>query len=456
MQQATLVQALPGRPGFWENPTLLLCLAGFVLPNALSIGALVAGIGAPPRTAAIMAYATVALVARLVPPVLAAILYILVAIYDAISTVALLFNLAPSEIGLALHLSADLKLFASPLYVGMIAGLGLLVVANIAFLIRKRDALRAGNPVVMIGLALAIAAADLVSNASAHYQFGTLYSAGKPMESAAEASGFRAQVLSGNSRNVLLVMVEALGEFALPARQALLLQPFRDSALRERYDVTAGSTTYYGSTTAAEMRELCNTREPYQSLLEGKKLVCLPEQMAERGYQTISLHNFTSAFFGRDSWYPKLGFEKRIFSQDLAPTLKRQCGGPFRGACDVDLVPLITQELHAASKPTFFYWMTLSTHVPIAPQEGTPRLGCEHGGRSIGHAEVCYMTEMWMDLFESLAKMTADIPPTEILIVGDHAPPLWSKAGRQLFTPGQATWIRLTPRAPRQAATSRP
>jgi hypothetical protein len=57
------------------------------------------------------------------------------------------------------------------------------------------------------------------------------------------------------------------------------------------------------------------------------------------------------------------------------------------------------------------------------------------------------MTEMWIDVLDGLAKMTANIPPTEILIVGDHAPPLWSKAGRRLFTPGKVTWIRLTPRA---------
>jgi hypothetical protein len=48
-----------------SNPTLFLCIAGLVLPNALSLGALVAGIGAPPRTSAIFAYATLALIARI-------------------------------------------------------------------------------------------------------------------------------------------------------------------------------------------------------------------------------------------------------------------------------------------------------------------------------------------------------------------------------------------------------
>jgi len=35
-----------------SNPTLLLCLVGVLLPNGLSIGALLTGIGTPPRTPA--------------------------------------------------------------------------------------------------------------------------------------------------------------------------------------------------------------------------------------------------------------------------------------------------------------------------------------------------------------------------------------------------------------------
>jgi hypothetical protein len=454
VRQAALIQPLVACPGWLSNPTLILCIAGVVLPNALSLGALLTGIGAPPRPAAIVAYATIAVIARIAPPFVTIGLYLATAAYDAISTIALLFNLAPSEIGVALHLSAELKLFASPFYAALSIALAVLVGVNIAVLTLKRQVLRRGNPVVMMGVACAFAAVDFVTNVSAHYQFGTLYSAGKPMESAAAASGFRSAALAGSGRHVLVVMVEALGHFADPAHQALLLQPFRDRTLLERYSVTTGSTTYYGSTTAAEMRELCNTREPYQALLEGRQLTCLPEQMASLGYRTMSLHNFTSAFFGRDHWYPKLGFEKRLFAPDLAGTVHRLCGGPFRGPCDVDVVPFVARQLREAGKPTLFYWITLSTHVPIAPGEGTPRLGCDRGGGRIGHTEVCHMTEMWLDLWESLAQLAVEIPDTDILLVGDHAPPLWSKTGRALFTPGQATWVRLTPRG-HQARASR-
>lgn len=447
MHHAALLRRTSARPGWPSKSTLLLCMAGIVLPNALSLGALIAGVGAPPRTTAIIAYATLALIARSASPLMTIVLYLAVAIYDVIVTIALLFNLAPSEIGLALHLSADLDLFASPLYVGLIAALLALAGANIAMLTLERSTLQQGNAAVMMVFALLLAAADFATNTSPHYHYGTLYGKAAPMESAAEGSGFRQTALAAKKNHVLMVVVEALGQFADPWRQSILLQPFGDADLRRRYDVTSGSTTYYGSTTAGEMRELCNTREPYKAVLEGRNLGCLPARMTASGYRTIAVHNFISAFFQRQNWYPALGFEKQIFGEQLSGLLPRRCGGPFKGPCDVDVVPLIAKQLREAKRPTFLYWLTLSTHVPIASHEGTPRLGCTRDGGPIGQVEVCYMTEMWMDVFEAIARMTANIPETEILLVGDHAPPLWSKAGRRLFEPGKVTWVRLTPRA---------
>jgi hypothetical protein len=447
MDYAAVTRSVPLSISRLCNPTVFLCLVGIVLPNALSLAALAFGIGSPPRTAAIMAYATLALIARNVSTPVTVALYLAIVVYDAIATVALLFNLAPSEIVLALHLTANLHLFASPLYIAMACGLALLLGVNIVMLTRKRELLRAGNPLVMIGLAIAFAGADFAVNTSPHYQFGTLYASGKPMESAADDSGFREMALTGNRPRVVMIVVEALGHFANPASEKTLLSPFADPELRKLYNVTTGETTYYGSTTAAEMRELCDTRKPYEDALAGKPFVCLPRQMKERGYHTSAMHNFSGNFFERMQWYPKLGFDDEFFFKDIAPQTHRLCGGPFRGPCDADVAPIITQKLREAKQPTFFYWMTLSTHVPIAPHEGTPRLNCAHDGGAIGNEEVCYMTELWMDLFQSVARLARDLPGTEIMLVGDHAPPLWSKAGRRLFTPGKVTWVRLTPKA---------
>jgi hypothetical protein len=328
----------------------------------------------------------------------------------------------------------------------LIAGVVALVVANLAFLVGMRKKFRDGNTYVLIGATFAFVALDYAANASPHYQFGTYYGANKKMESAAVDSGFRDAALARQSNNVLLVMVEALGMLTDPAKQAILMQSFADAELLKRYNVKFGSTTYYGSTTAGEMRELCNSRESFQVMKNDNDIVCLPELMRDRGYRTVSMHNFTGIFFDRPEWYPNVGLDKSIFAKNLGGLGLRQCGVAFRGACDVELVPLVAEHLRDTSKPNFFYWLTLSTHTPIAPREGTPRLDCEEDGGAIGHREVCYMVEMWIDLFESIARMTADIPPTEILIVGDHAPPLWSKVGRAQFQPGKVPWIRLTPR----------
>src|SRR3954467_5683688 len=98
MAYAAVPQPTMPRFGWLWNPTLFLCIAGIVLPNALSLGALAAGIGSLPRTAAIIGYATVAVIARIVPAPVTIVLFVGTAAYDAVATIALLFNLAPSDI----------------------------------------------------------------------------------------------------------------------------------------------------------------------------------------------------------------------------------------------------------------------------------------------------------------------------------------------------------------------
>lgn len=73
---------------------------------------------------------------------------------------------------------------------------------------------------------------------------------------------------------------------------------------------------------------------------------------------------------------------------------------------------------------------------------------CEHNPGDFGRADVCRMAELWRDLFGAIARLALDpaIGPAEILVVGDHAPPLWSRRGRGQFMPGKVAWYRLTPR----------
>jgi hypothetical protein len=58
------------------------------------------------------------------------------------------------------------------------------------------------------------------------------------------------------------------------------------------------------------------------------------------------------------------------------------------------------------------------------------------------------MAELWHDVFAAVSKLALDpsIGPADILIVGDHSPPLWSRRARAQFEPGLVAWYRLTPR----------
>lgn len=447
MQQEAVLPTAAGREtARLLSPTLLLCIAGLLLPNALSIGAMISGIGLPPRTTAIILYAMVALSVRYLAAVPVAVLFVVVAIYDGISTIALQFGLAPSEIGLALHLANELDLFKSPLYAALIVGVISFAGLCIFMLTRFRAALRNGSTGISLAAVLLFVGADFTGNTSAHYQFGALYGANAPMQSAAVSSGFRDTVLTGKPKRVLVVIVEALGKFADPLKQEALLKPFRNPELQKRYRVTNGSTTYFGSTTAGEMRELCDTRASYSKVASLTGEHCLPQLMRERGYKTEALHHFTKSFFDRAEWYPKIGFQEYAFREDLKPKKRRKCGGPFRAPCDVEMLPRITRAFQEAKEPLFYYWLTLSTHVPVMLSDATPRLDCANRGGAFGHKEVCGMAELWMDVFDGIIDMTAQIGPTEILLVGDHSPPLWSRAGRALFEPGKVTWVRLSPR----------
>jgi hypothetical protein len=246
----------------------------------------------------------------------------------------------------------------------------------------------------------------------------------------------------------VLVIVESLGVFRDPDARAQIDAPIYDPHVTQKYTVTSGNIGYFGSTTSAEMRELCHTREPYADFTKTNGFSCLPERLHTRGYATMSVHGFNRSFFNRQTWYPSIGFDKEVFGLALAKQTHRLCGGAFRGACDADLPPVIAHEAAFSPKPKFIYWLTLNTHIPVAPGEALTKYGCSSDTGVFNHLQVCRMAELWHDVFNAVAKLALDpsIGPADILVVGDHAPPLWSKRGRAQFEPGLVPWYRLTPR----------
>lgn len=440
------------------SPTAALLLAGLLLPNLLTVATLGSfiDVGLPPRTGAILLYCVLAMVARLIPFAVTVLLFTAILVFDLVSTLSLSFGLAPAELVAALDHARHVHVFDSPLYFAMMGVLAA-TSAGTLYILSRRATLVQANIGALFAAALAFAGVDYLTNVSPHYAFGALLGRNQPVESAVKGSGF-GEIAGVNGRNVVLVLVESLGYLNDDKARRLVDAPIFDPRIAQRYKVTEGKVGYYGSTTSGEMRELCDTRAPYAEFVKAHGASCLPHRLQARGYETIAVHAFTQEFFEREQWYPVVGFDKELFGEKLAAQVKRTCGGAFRGLCDADLPPVIAQVAGATRKPKFIYWLTLNTHVPVAPGDAYARFDCGKSPGVFQHAQVCLMGELWNDVFASVAQLALDprIGPAEIVIVGDHAPPVWSRLARAQFEPGKVVWYRLTPRDDVAAAQPAP
>jgi hypothetical protein len=430
------------------GPNAALLLAGLVLPNVLSFATLfhVIDIGLPPRPYSILLYLILTVSARRIPFALTVALFAAVLAEDLICTLSLMFGLAPVELFTAIRFATRIRFFDSPLYTMLFAIL-LLNSAIILRLLQDRARLLKGNLVVLVGATLAFLVVDYASNTSPYFSFGSWLGRNQPVVTAGETSGF--DLVAGKSgRSVVVVVVESLGYLNNSRAREMISSPLNNPAIQQRYVVTSGHSGYYGSTTAGEMRELCDTRTPYQELTKDIAAKCLPAQLHRKGYATLAFHGFSGKMFDRTDWYPALNFDKTTFGESLLPKVKRTCGSAFRGPCDADVADIIADEAAKTKKPNFIYWVTLNTHIPVAPGDAQTDFNCANDSTIFPRPGVCRMGELWHDLFGGIAKLALNpaIGPAEILVVGDHAPPLWSRAGREMFMPGQVAWYRLTPR----------
>ena len=308
-RQAPHVRSLAGLLSFsalfWARGGPLLA-AGLVLPNILSLATLCSliDVGLPPRTGCILLYAALAICARRLPTAISAILFLAVLAFDLVWTLSLMFGLAPTELLVALDHARRIHFFASPLYLGLIAVLAVTSLMTV-YLLSGRESLARGNVYVLFSTALLFGALDYYANTSAHFQFGSRFGRGQALVTPASIASDFNTVAGVNGRNVVVVIVESLGYLTDPTARAQVAAPLFDTRVTQKYKVTSGHSGYFGSTTAGEMRELCQTREGYRDFTAKSGASCLPERLRQRGYATIAVHSFSGDMFERKEWYPK-------------------------------------------------------------------------------------------------------------------------------------------------------
>lgn len=409
-------------------------------------------VGAPPRAIPIALAGLVGLIVKRMPRAVQWLAFAGVMIYSLLSFVSGLFSLTLDSLLYSMQFFAEIKpgnsieyIVAAPVIAGILIG---------SWFLLKRDTNFSRPLHILLGGALifGLVGADAAVGEGMRGHYFRPAPAGAPFESAVSKSGFAAR--ADGRRHLVLIMVESLG---VPKdNQAMadkLFAYYGDSAVRQRYEVSQGTSLYYNSTTAGEIRELCGRWGDYYELLESDDpgtLNCLPAQLAKKGYATQAMHSFKGPFFKRESWYPRIGFGKSEFAADLEKRGAEWCGGVFAGACDRQVPQMLAENLKRATQPTFQYWLTLNTHLPVPTEQNLQAENCERVSVELARdfPMICRQFAIFDDIDRALIKeITAnDFPNADILIVGDHMPPFFDRHHRSQFDPERVPWLYLKAR----------
>lgn len=253
-------------------------------------------------------------------------------------------------------------------------------------------------------------------------------------------------------RNLILVVLESGGEPVNPKWKDLMESEWKNPELLRRYRIETGEVPFSGATVPGEFRELCGVasgviERPTDNVSIMKN--CLPWRFQSAGMVPQYLHGFSAAMFNRAEWVGKLGFQKELFHPALRALGLADCGGPFRGTCDEDVAAFIGNELVADREHRYLIaWTTLNSHLPVeADAKASEKLKCGTGGAVVEDDASCNLIALLMKANHAVATLALrpDLPATEFVIVGDHAPPFIFKERRERFSQERVPYIHLTP-----------
>ncbi len=403
--------------------------------------------GAPPRHMEIVYAGIIGLVVKRLPFVIRYLSFVGIMTFSTLKFVGGLFNLDISSLLYSLQFFAEIKPGNSFDYIA--AGIAILAVMALAWKLLKRDT-NFSRPVLIAAAAassILLAGVDVWMGKDMRGHYFRAAPEGAVFGSATGDSGFAAR--ADGKRHLVLIVVEAMGlPRGNPEMSKLLFAPLVDNPdVQARYDFKRGTTPYYNSTTAGEIRELCGRWGDYYELVDRKDGSCLPTTLAKKGYDTLAMHSFTGSFFKREDWYPNIGFERREFGADMMKDGAEKCGGVFPGACDRQIPSQIAAKLKAAGKPTFLYWLTLNAHLPVPAGLNLNVDNCERVSPFLKaeYPQICRQFAIYHDIETALASeiTAADFPDADILLVGDHMPPYFDRHHRTQFDPAHVPWLYL-------------
>lgn len=190
----------------------------------------------------------------------------------------------------------------------------------------------------------------------------------------------------------------------------------------------SGYKPWSGGTLNGELRELCGLVDPVTRIRDVPTDDCLPNVLAAQGYETIAAHGYKGMFYLRSLLYPRLGFKKTYFLEDVQASVP-VCAGAFRGACDLDLFKHVLQ--HDGSKHRLVYLMSLQSHEPVPDvlMQGLVQ-------KAEGETRAVLVARAYIiGVIRHLAAQPDLGCTARVYFVGDHPPPSIVNAGLEGAAP---------------------
>jgi len=443
LQEKTAADPLAERARFrnW-----LLCW--LVLPNLPYLPATI--LGGPPRYPEIVICAAAGLGVRRLPYSVRLAVFLAMMGFMLASFIARMFNMNLTMVLSVAPLVAGINPAASPEYViGLVLQLVTLAVA--CWLLRYRsDFTRSLWLVVGIAIALAAAAADYFESRAAMGSYARYPSTDAPFTSATGQAGLLDLADGKNQHHA------GHGRGHGRTEDTVAAQAFRrDLATTGAHGKVRGHARKHPILRVDDQRRSPRALPSLGQLSgnhQGRPGLSSRHSRQAR-IRTDVRPRLSFGIFERHRWYPLVGFRHSIFGDQLLKSGARLCPNVFTGACDRDVPAFVAKQLARTSKPQFIYWLTLNSHLPIVENRA---LGTENCSRLGGRMDeefpmVCRLFAVWEDTADSLIRTInrPDFPPTHILIVGDHMPPLTHQASRLQFEPDRVPWILLRSKQPK-------
>lgn len=225
-------------------------------------------------------------------------------------------------------------------------------------------------------------------------------------------------VQGGVNPNVVIILSESCSDFRRIA-DGVPDTPYAnfDKLSANGYGGTAVLPTFGGYTGRSEFELLTGLPvaalgdpiTPYMSM-KNAGFEGIPALFRRSGYSTVYLHPYFAKFYDRNTVYPRFGFDRLIFAEDL--DIENHTFHNY--ADDGYILGRVTDAIRSSEQPVFMFVMTMQNHQPY------------YFGEERGLSELDYFLEGLAHTDEALGKLASDLEAvgesTIVLYLGDHYP----------------------------------